>query len=207
MARVREGSYAMGHPGDPRQQGHYTHQDYPPPHDPFARQGSQRLAATTAVVGLGLAGALAWQNLTLLDIVHDFGGRLPGHWTAMIIGGFVVAFVALVGAALVFARLIAGAFVLLTAAVLTIAAMITAPLLAEGVGITMMDVGTVSPMGATELYFHQLFEFKFGNSQTVLRFAALAFGVILLITAVLPPSLNWLRRRRDDGYSRQQPGW
>jgi hypothetical protein len=47
----------------------------------------------------------------------------------------------------------------------------------------------------------------FAALQATLRFVALALGVLLLIIAVLPPSLNWLRRPRENGYSAQQVGW
>jgi hypothetical protein len=175
--------------------------------DPFARRGSAVLAIFSALVGLGIAGALTWQTLDLLSLLGNATSVMPDGWTIMIVSHFVVAGLAFIGAILVFARLIAGAFLLLISAVLAIAAILTAPIVAEGVAASMVssvtDYGT---LGAKELYFHQLFEFEFDNTQATLRFVALALGVVLLIIAVLPPSLNWLRRPRN-GYSEQQAGW
>jgi len=157
----------------------------------------------SAVVGLGMAGALTWQTLDLLNLLGELRSEMPAGWTAMVVSHFVVAGIALIGAVLVFARFVAGAFTLLTSAVLTLGAILTAPIVADGVAVSMGS--SIEDYGVKELYFHQLFEF--GNTQATLRFAALALGVILLIIAVLPPSLNWLRRPRQGGYSPQQAGW
>lgn len=192
--------------------GSYPQQGYPAQQhdfDSYRRQGSPVLAIITAVLGLGMAGTLVWQNLALLDLIGDAASEMPGGWTAMIIGHFVIAGIALIGAVLVFAWLIAGAFILLISAVLTIGALLTAPIIAEDVGLSLAtspsDFSGIS--SSAELYFHQLFEFEFDNSQATLRFGALALGVILLIIAVLPPVLNWLRKPRKDDYSPQQAGW
>lgn len=194
------------------QQGYPAQQGYQPPQhdfDSYRRQGSPVLAVIVAVLGLGIGGTLVWQNLALLDLIGDAASQMPGGWTAMIIGHFVIAGIALIGAVLVFARQIAGAFILLVSAVLGIAAVLTAPIIAEDVGFSLVtsvaDVGTVS--GSKELYYSQLFEFEFDNSQATLRFGVLALGVLLLIIAVLPPVLNWLRKPREDDYSPQQAGW
>jgi len=202
----------MGYPEYPQQQGYHPQ----PYEDPFERKGSPGLAVFSAIVGLGVAGVFAWQTLALLDLLGPLKSQMPGSWTGLVVGHFVIAFLALVGAVLVFARMVAGAFVLLFSAVLTIAAIVTAPLIADGIGYTLVDARDV--VNATDvvdaayptltgnaLYFHQLFEFD--NTQATLRFAALALGVILLVIAALPPSLNWLRGRRKDGYSPRQAGW
>jgi hypothetical protein len=176
--------------------------------DPFARKGSPVLAIFSAIVGLGIAGALTWQTLDLLSMLGDATSLMPAGWTVMIVAHFVIAGIVLIGALLVFARLIAGAFFLMIGAVLTIAAIVTAPLLAKGVAASMVDsLAGYATLGDKELYYHQLFEFEFDNTQASLRLVALALGVILLIIAVLPPSLNWLRRPRRNGYSAQQAGW
>jgi hypothetical protein len=206
-------SYQQQGGGHPRQ-GYPTQQAYQPPppqhdFDSYRRQGSPTLAVFAAVLGLGVAGTLVWQNLALLDLIGDASDQLPDGWQVMIIGHFVLAGIALIGAVLVFARQIAGAFVLLTSAVLTIGAVLAAPVVAEDVGLSMVsspaDIGTVS--SSTELYYSQLFEFEFDNSQATLRFAALAVAVLLLIIAVLPPVLNWLKKPRQDDYRPQQAGW
>ena len=183
-------------------------QGYPEQGFDAPRKGSPTLAVISAIVGLGVAAALAWETLDLLNLLGDLTSQMPAGWTAMIIGHFVIAGIALIGAVLVFARFIAGAFILMTSAVLTIGAIVAAPVFAESVALSMVSsVAGYATLGPKELYYHELFEFEFDNIQTTLRFAALALGVILLIIAALPPSLNWLRRPRADGYSPQQAGW
>jgi hypothetical protein len=171
------------------------------------RKGSPALAVISAIVALGLAGVLVWETLDLLDTLGDLTAQLPGGWTAMIVAHFVIAGLALIGAVLVFARVIAGAFILLTTGVLAIAAIVTAPLMAEGVGYTLVYTDIPTTLSPTGLYYNKLFAFDIDNLQPMLRLVALALGVILLVISALPPSLNWLRRRRDHGYSPQQAGW
>lgn len=194
----------MSYPGNQQQGGYYPQ----PQEDPFARQGSPLLARFSAVVGLGVAGMLVWQTMDLLSLFGEATANMPVRWTVMIVAHFVIAGLALIGAVLVFARRVAGAFLLLTSAVLTIAAILAAPLVAEDVGLSMVtSVADYAAMSGNELYFHQLFEFEFDNTQATLRFVALALGVLLLIVAVLPPSLNWLRRPRRNAYGGQQTSW
>lgn len=196
----------MGHPGYSQQQQNwqsYMAQSYP---EPLPRRGSPVLAIISAIVALGITGVLVWQTIELLDLTD--GADLPGGWTAMIIAQFVIGGIALIGAILVFARVLAGAIILMLSAILTIAVILTAPLIAESVAVTMIGtLDAVPTVGPAEFYFQELFKFEFENSQTTLRFSALALGVILLIIAVLPPSLKWLRRPRQDDYSAQQAGW
>lgn len=195
----------MGHPGYPTQQQNwqaYMAQAYP---EPRLRRGSPALAILSAIVGLGIAGTLVWQTMALLDLTD--GVELPGGWMAMVIAHFAIAGIAVIGAVLVFARRVAGAFLLMLSAVLTIGVLLAAPLIAEGVSVSMVSAIPSYATSPEALYFHELFEFEFDNSQVTLRFAALALGVILLITALLPPSLNWLRRPRHNDYSEQQAGW
>jgi hypothetical protein len=170
-------------------------------------RGSPALAIMSAVVGLGIAGVLAWQTLDLLSLLGEARSIMPAGWTAMIISHFVIAGIVFIGAALVFARLIAGAYILMISAVLTIGAILTAPMVAVGVGASMSDSISYTTLDDKEFYFQQLFGFEFDNGQATFRFAALALGVILLISAVLPPSLNWLRRPRQNDYSAQQADW
>ena len=172
-----------------------------------ARRSSPVVAMMAAVLGLGIAGALTWQTIDLLSLLGDSVSRMPAGWTAMIVSHFVVAAILLLGAVLVFARLVAGAVVLMFGAVLTIAAMLIAPVIADGVGATMVDPIPVTTLGVKEFYYQQLFEFELDNPQASLRFVALALGIILLAIAALPPSLNWLRRPRQNGYSAPQASW
>lgn len=182
--------------------GGYYPQQYAP-----ERVGSPAAAVVAAIVGLGLAGVLAWQDFHLLELVGRAEGQMPDDWLVMIISTFAIAFVTLVGAVLVFARQVAGAFILLGSALLTIVAIGTAPFLAPGVGATMFDVDAPNPTGFTVLYYEELFNFHFGTTQATLRFVTLVLSLVLMIVAVLPPSLNWLRGGREDGYSAQRPGW
>jgi hypothetical protein len=191
----------MGYPGYPQQQQNW--QGYSP--GPAPKQGSPAFAIITAVVGLLMAGALVWETVDLLSLTDGY--ELPTEVTSMIIAHFVIAGIAFIGAVLVFSRVIAGAFVLLISAVLALGALLTAPMLVTGISFTMMglDGSTDVLAGDASAYFKALFEFA--NVQAMTRFIALALGVILLITAALPPSLNWLRGSRQNDYSAQQAGW
>jgi hypothetical protein len=184
----------------------YPQQGYPGPGYPAPEQGSPALAVITGVIGLGIAGMLTWQTLDLMSILD--GVPVPDTWTVMNIAHFAVAGILLLGAVLVFARLVAGAVILMIGAALTLAALLTAPLYVDEVAFSMFDLSSPPsfiPTGEAGDYYRALFEFA--NTQGTLRFIALVLGVILLITALLPPSLNWLRRPRQNGYSTQQPGW
>lgn len=182
---------------------------YDPQADPFARQGSPLLAAFSGLVGLGLAGVLVWQTLDLLSFLGDALSELPAGWTAMVVAHFAIAGIAVIGAVLVLARRIAGAFILLTSALFTIVVLLAAPLIAEEVGYTLISLLEADLVGSNfdNLYFDRLFAFEFDNTQATLRLAALALGVLLLIIAVLPPSLKWLRRPRRDVYNEQPTQW
>jgi hypothetical protein len=69
-----------------------------------SHRGSPALAIMSAVVGLGIAGVLAWQTLDLLSLLGEARSIMPAGWTAMIISHFVIAGIVFIGAALVFAR-------------------------------------------------------------------------------------------------------
>jgi hypothetical protein len=184
----------MGYPGYPPQQQNY----YPP------RQGSPAFAIITAIIGLLLAGALVWETVDLLALTDGY--ELPTEVTTMIIAHFVIAGIAFIGAVLVFSRVVAGAFVLLVSSLLALGAVLAAPLIVKGIEFTMLGPG--SYLGAADgasSYYEALF--KFENLQATTRAIALALGAILLITAALPPSLNWLRGSRQNDYSAQQAGW
>lgn len=192
----------MGYPQQNWQQGGGG---YYPPGRPLIDSGSPALAAIGGIVGLGVAGVLGTETILLLSDL-DAAPSLPGGWTAMIILHFVVAGLALLGAILVFARQVAGAFVLMASAVLAVAVLLLDPVMAEEVWFTMLGaLPGFTPSGNYGAYFQAMFEF--GNEQAVLRFIALVLGVILVIIAVLPPSLNWLRGSRSQGYSQYPQTW
>jgi len=180
--------------------GHYPPQGMP------GREGNPALAVIAGIIGIGIAGVLAYQTVDLLVDLGDVRGDIPGGWTVMIVLHFVVAGLGLLGAILVFARQVAGAFVLLAAATFAIAVLILDPALAEGVWFTMLGaLPTVEPTGDFSAYFQAMFEF--GNEQAVLRVIALVLAPVLLIIAALPPSLRWLRGPRPSGYPQYPPRW
>lgn len=196
----------MGYPGYPQQNwqggGYQPQLGYQGP-DP--NQSGPGLAVTSGIVGLVAAGVLLTQTIMLLSDVPD-GAEFPTGWTVMNIMHFAVAGIALLGAVLVFARQLAGAFLLVTAGFLTAAVILLDPALAEGVFFTMLGaMPGFDPAGDYGSYFAAMFEF--GNEQAVLRFIALVLGVILLIMSALPPSLNWLRGRDRNNYNPYQQGW
>ncbi len=195
----------MGYPGYPQQQGWQGGYQQPPMGYAGPNQSGPGLAITTGIVGLGVGGVLLTQTIMLMSDISE-APDLPTGWLVMNILHFAVVAFALLGAILVFVRQIAGAFLLLTAAVLTVAVLLADPALAEGLFFTMLgSLPDFEPSGDYGNYFKAMFEF--GNEQAVLRVVALALGVVLLITAVLPPSLNWLRGSdRSAGHPYPQ-GW
>lgn len=195
----------MGYPGYPQQNWQQGGGGYYPPGRPLIDAGSPALAAAGGIVGLGVAGVLGTETILLLSDL-DAAPDLPGGWTAMIVLHFVVAGLALLGAILVFARQVAGAFVLMTSAVLAVAVLLLDPVMAEEVWFSMLGaLPDFTPSGNYSAYFQAMFEF--GNEQALLRFITLVLGVILVIIAMLPPSLNWLRGSRGQGYSPYPQAW
>jgi hypothetical protein len=144
--------------------------------------GNPALAIFAAILGLGAAGALAYTNIDLIRKMPD-GLEMPGSWKTMIAAHFVVAGIALLGAVVVFARKVAGAFILLVAGLLAVAAIALDPLFLAGDG--SPDFGG---------YFKVLV--KFDDPQATFRFIAAALGVVLVVISALPASLNYLRGSR-----------
>jgi hypothetical protein len=196
----------MGYPGYPQQNwqgGGY--QPQPGYQGPGPNRSGPGLAVTAGILGLGAAGVLLTQTIMLLSDIPD-GAELPTGWTVMQILHFVVGGVLLLGAVLVFARQVAGAFLLLFGGVLAAAVILLDPALAEGVWASMLGaLPDFEPSGDYGNYFSAMFEF--GNEQAVLRFITLVLGVLLLIMSALPPSLDWLRGGRRGGYNPYPQGW
>lgn len=196
----------MGYPGYPQQHwqggGHQPHPGYQGP-DP--NRPGPGLAVTSGIVGLGAAGVLLTQTIMLLSDIPD-GAEPPTGWTVMNILHFAVAGIGVLGAVLVFARQVAGAFLLLFSGVLTVAVLLLDPALAEGVWASMLGaLPDFEPSGDYADYFTAMVEF--GNEQAVLRFIALVLGLVLLIMSALPPSLDWLRGRARNNYQAYRQGW
>lgn len=189
----------MGYPGYPQQQ------QYPGYPAPGQSQSGPTLSVITGIIGLGVAGVMLAETFMTMSDFGDIPG-LPSGWTIMWVVHFVAAAFALLGAVLVFCRQIAGAFLLMGAAVLTVAAILLDPLMAESLFISMVgDLPDFDMSGEYPNYFKAMFEF--GNEQAVFRVVLAVLGLILLITAVLPPSLNWLKGRRQQAYGGYPQQW
>jgi hypothetical protein len=177
-------------------------------HQPQQPSGSPGLAVTAGILGIGLAGCLGYATIDLIGQIPD-GMNIPGGYTAMFVLHFLVAALGLLGAILVFARQVAGAFVLLATGLLAVVAIVVDPLMAEGLWVLLLgDLPSLTPTGDYSAYWEAMFEF--GNEQAVLFFVSLCLGAVLLVIAALPPSLNYLRgsSRGQAGYGYpQQPHW
>lgn len=157
-------------------------------------QGSPGAAITAGIAGLLFASVLVWQNFDLLAEVGE-DRELTGSWTAMVTLHFIVAFLALLGAVLVFARLLAGAYVLMISAVVGAGLVLAAPVLFPGIDQIVRNISLDFTGEDPAVYFSELFV-EFDNLQGVLRGTVVALGVLLLILAVVAASLRWLRRPR-----------
>lgn len=170
--------------------------------------GSPVLSVMAGILGIALAGCLGYATIDLIGEIPD-GVDAPGGYTAMFVLHFLVAGLGLLGAILVFARQVAGAFVLLAAGLLAVVAIVVDPLMAEALWVFLLgDMPGAPPTGEFAAYWEAMFEF--GNEQAVLFFASLVLGAILLVIAALPPSLNYLRgsSQGQAGYGYpQQPQW
>lgn len=179
-----------------------------PVQPPMGRQGNPGLAIVAAILGVAVAGLLTFQNIDLLSEVPD-GAEIPGEATTIIILHFVAAGIALLGAILVFARQIAGAFLLLGAGIVTIAVILLDPVIWEDTVGTMIDdvtdLSDISSTSATSAYYEVLF--KFGHVQAILRALALVAALVVGILAALPPSLKWLRKPSAYGTGYPPPMW
>lgn len=191
----------MGYPG-------YQQQNWQQPPTGYGApdQSGPGLAVTSGIVGLGMGGVLLTQTIMLMSDFGDAPG-LPDGWMVMNIAHFAAVGLALLGAILVFVRQIAGALLLMTAAVVTIAVIVVDPLLVKGLFFTLLGALPDFEPSTDDFgnYFKALFEF--GNEQAVLRVVALVLGVLLLIIAALPPSLRWLRGSDRNAHHPYAQGW
>ncbi|MFC4853133.1 hypothetical protein [Actinophytocola glycyrrhizae] len=196
----------MGYPGYPQQNWQGGGHPRPPGYaGPVPDRSGPGLAITSGILGLGAGGVLLTQTIMLLSDIPS-GVEVPTGWTVMNVMHFAVVGIVLLGAVLVFARQLAGAFLLVAGAVLTVAVLLLDPALAEGVWGSMLGaLPDFEPSGDYANYFKAMFEF--GNEQAVLRFVAFVLGVILLTIAVLPPSLDWLRGPTRSNHDPYRQGW
>lgn len=183
-------------------QGGGGYQQQPP-------SGSPGLSVTAGILGIILAGCLGYATIDMLGEIGD-GADLPAGYTALFVLHFLVVGLGLLGAILVFARQVAGAFVLLGTGLLAVVAIVVDPLMAEPLWIFLLgDMPSgPPPSGEYAAYWETMFEF--GNEQAVMFAVSLVLGAILMVIAALPPSLNYLRgsSRGQAGYGYpQQPQW
>lgn len=170
--------------------------------------GSPGLSVTAGILGIALAGCLGYATIDLLGELPD-GVEPPSGYTAMFVLHFLVVGLGLLGAILVFARQVAGAFVLLGTGLLAVVAIVVDPLMAESLWVFLLgDLPSGEPTGDYSAYWETMFEF--GNEQAVLFFVSLVLGAVVMVLAALPPSLNYLRGSSRGaaayGYP-QQPRW
>lgn len=197
----------MGYPGHPQQNWQGGYQQPPMGYaGPDPNQPGPGLAVTSGIVGLGAGGVLLTQTIMLMSDFGDAPG-LPDGWMVMNIAHFAAVGLAVLGAILVFVRQIAGAFLLMTSALVTVAVILLDPLLVKGLFFTLL--GSLPEFEPSTDDFGNYFSamFEFGNEQAVLRVVALALGVLLLIIAALPPSLRWLRGSDRDVHNPYAQAW
>jgi hypothetical protein len=179
-------------------------------HQPQQPSGSPGLSVMAGILGIALAGCLGYATIDMLGDIPD-GADLPGGYTALFVLHFLVAGLGLLGAILVFARQVAGAFVLLGTGLLAVVAIVVDPLMADGLFFFLLDPTEPPSFAATgefAAYWEAMLEF--GDVRAILFAASLVLGVIVLIIAALPPSLNYLRgsSRGPAGYGYpQQSHW
>jgi hypothetical protein len=187
-------TYQQGYPQQPQaawQGGGY----------PAGGGANPATAIIAAILGIAIAGMLSYVNIDLLSEIPD-GTPIPSEVTTTIILRFAVAAIALIGAIVVFARKLAGAFLLLAAAVFTVGVILTEPAIFEPAALLLLDeLPRVTSTSAYGAFFEAMFEF--GNAQAILRALSLFAAPILLIFSVLPPTLNHLKGSRATGYPQQ----
>lgn len=188
-----------------QQQGPWQGGGYHQQHQQHQPSGSPGLSVTAGILGIILAGCLGYATIDMLGEIPD-GADLPAGYTALFVLHFLVVGLGLLGAILVFARQVAGAFVLLGAGLLAVVAIVVDPLMAEALWIFLLgDLPGAPPSDDYAAFWSTMFEF--GNEQAVLRAVALVLGVLLLIIAALPPSLRWLRGSDRDTHHPYAQGW
>ena len=168
------------------------------------RSTNPATAIIAGILGLGLVAALTVAAVDFTDSIANGNlGDLPGEFLTILIGLYAIAAIGLIGAILVFVRKVAGAFLLLTAALLTLVLILLEPTLIEGA------VGKGPSFGD---FFEDMFKFDsgFASGQAI----GLIIAPIVLIFAIIPPTLKYLKGSANkypgyDPYQQQggYPGW
>ncbi len=182
-------SYQQGYPQQPTYQG-----GYPPA--PTGGGSNPAAAVITAVLAIVAAAGLVVVNVkSLSDLPSGAGfGDLPSQFQTVVIIWFAAALILLVGAIIVFARKIAGAFIVVLGGLAGIAAVLLYPVILGNA------LGVKIPIGD---YLEEVFKFK--STEATFTAIALIGSPLALILAILPPTLNYLRGSRGvDQYPPQQ---
>jgi hypothetical protein len=193
----------QGYPQQPQAPQGYPQQPpaYYPPAAPPPPSGSASPA--TAVIGLvlGLLAAaalivVAVHLLTLLDGASL--GDLPSQFTTVLVTKFAAAAILLVGALIVALRKVPGAVILALGGAAGVAAMLLDPVI----------MGSLNPrFGDFGEYLKDLFSFN--GTDSTFGAIALITSPLVLILAILPHTLKWLRGSRADAVPQYapQPGY
>jgi hypothetical protein len=163
-------------------------QGYPPPQgyyqQPVVTGANPATAVIGAVLGLLMAASLAVVNFDFLGDLRDGVGLsdLPKEVTIMVIIRFVAAGLAVIAAVIVLIRKVAGAIVLAAAGLAGVLAVLLWPVLLGNVNPRLGDLGD---------YLTGIFHFD--SPQSTFSAIALIASPLVLILAVVPPTLKYLR--------------
>ncbi|SDD02310.1 hypothetical protein [Actinokineospora iranica] len=188
----------MGYPQQPYPQQPYPYGGYPqggyPPGgypQPPARPANPATAILALLFALLMAACFTWASINfLVSFSRGPGlGFVSGGGLVIVVSRFVVAGMALLGGALMLARLKAGGVLVLIAAFLGILSVLLEPVVSE--------LFSVFGFGR---YFELLFSFV--ATYTTLLVFGLVTAVSTLVFAVLPATFKWLapQRRGYPGY-------
>ena len=172
-------SYQQGYPQQPASGAYQT--GYP---EEPSRGANPASAIIAAVLALAAAAGLVVVNVkSLSDLPSGLGfGDLPSQFKTVVILWFGAALILLVGAAVVLARKVAGAFVVVLGGLAGIAAVLLYPvILGDALGIKI-GIGD---------YLKEVF--KFDSTEATFTAIALIASPLALILAILPPTLSYLR--------------
>lgn len=153
---------------------------------PAQTGGSPATAIIAGILGIAVTALLA---IPAFKMLGDSPDNAPSQLTIMVVLLFAAAAVCAIGAVLTFVRQIAGAFVLLIGALVSIAAILLQPVL---IGSAMKDAGAPDEAVPGVGDFLEAI-FKFNAFEDSCLAIALIVSPILLIFSVIPPTLNWLR--------------
>lgn len=188
--------------GYPQQPQGYPQQPpayYPPAAPSPAGSASPATAVIGLVLGLLAAASLivvAVHLLTLLDGASL--GDLPSQFTIVLVTKFAAAAILLIGALIVALRKVPGAVILALGGAGGAAAMLLDPVIMGSLNPRFGDFGD---------YIKDLFSFN--GTDSTFGAIALVTSPLVLILAILPPTLKWLRGSRADAAPRYapQPGY